>query len=69
MGQTHSFDDAEYGTIIPSVGVPTLDWPSDLFSDNVCPTDVAMVDFLLQCDPDFVADSYQNEQLHIQLAA
>ena len=69
MGQTHSFDDADYATITPSVGVPMLDWPSDLFSDNASLTDLATVDFVLQCDPGFMPYSHQSEQSYTQLAA
>jgi hypothetical protein len=69
MGQPHSLDDAEYATIIPSVGVPMLDWPSDLFSDNASLTDLASVDFLLQFDPEFMLHSRQSDYLYIQLAA
>jgi hypothetical protein len=65
MGQPHSFDDAGYAVITPSVGVPTLDWPSDLFSDNASPSDLATVDFV--CDPEFVLDLPPGE--YIQLAA
>jgi hypothetical protein len=65
MGQPHSFDDAEYAGIIPSVGVPTLDWPSDLFSDNASLSDLATVDFVY--DPEFVLELPQGE--YIQLAA
>jgi hypothetical protein len=53
----------------PSVGVPMLDWPSDLFSDNASLTDLATVDFVLQCDPGFMPYSHQSEQSYTQLAA
>jgi len=69
MGQPHSFDDAGYATITPSVGVPMLDWPSDLFSDNASLTDLATVDFMLQCDAEFMPYSHQIERSYGQLAA
>ena len=69
MGQTHSFDDAEHATMIPATGVPMLDWPTDLFSDNANLADLAMVDFLFQCDPAFLARTQQSEELCIQIAA
>jgi len=69
MGQTHSFDDAEHATITPAAGVPMLDWPSDLFSDNARLADLVAVDFLLQCDSEFMPHSHQSEELYVQLAA
>jgi hypothetical protein len=69
MGQAHSFDDAEYAIVKPPGGVPMLDWPSDLFSDDASLTDLATVDFMLQCDAEFMTHSDQSEELHILLAA
>jgi hypothetical protein len=69
MGQAQSFDDAEFATIAPDAGVPMLDWPSDLFSDNASLTDLVTVDFLLQCDPAFLPHAQQSEEVWIQLAA
>jgi hypothetical protein len=69
MVQTHSSDDAEYAAITPDGGVPMLDWPSGLFSDEVSMTQLVAVDFLLQCDPEFVPHSYQSPELYAQLAA
>jgi hypothetical protein len=69
MGQVHSFDEAEHVTNAPDAGVPTLDWPSDLFSDNASLTDLVTVDLLHQCEPEFMLHSHQSEELYIQLAA
>jgi hypothetical protein len=69
MGQTLSFDDAEHATMTPTVGVPMLDWSRDLFSDNASLADLVAVDFLLQCDSEFMPQPHQSEELCIQLAA
>jgi hypothetical protein len=69
MGQVQSFDDAGYAIVTPAAGVPMLDWPRDLFSDNASPADLEMVDFLLQCDPAFLPHAQHSEDLSIQLAA
>ena len=69
MGQAHSFDDTGYAIVAPTAGVPMLDWPSDLFSDNASPADLEMVDFLLECEPAFLPHAQRSEDLSIQLAA
>ena len=69
MGQAHSFDDAELASITPAGGVPMLDWPSDLFSDDASLTDLVTVDFLLQCDPAFLPHTQRSQELCMQLAA
>lgn len=68
MGQAHSFVDTEHATITPAVGVPMLDWPSDLFSDSADLTDL---DLLPQCDPAFLPHPHSREgqDFCIQLAA
>jgi hypothetical protein len=68
MVQVHSFDHAEYATITPAIGVPMLDWPSDLYSDDASLTDQVTVDFLMQCDSAFLPYKQQSESC-IQLAA
>jgi hypothetical protein len=69
MGQIHSFDDAEYATITPANGVPMLDWPSDLFSDNANLTDQVTVDLLMQYDSELIPYTQQTEESCVQLAA
>ncbi|MGA3002333.1 MAG: hypothetical protein ABSE20_11435 [Acetobacteraceae bacterium] len=69
MGQTLSFDDAEHATITSAAGVPMLNWPSDLFSDNASLADLVTVDFLQQCDPAFLPHSRESEEFCVQLAA
>jgi hypothetical protein len=69
MGQALSFDDIEYATVTPSAGVPMLDWPSDLFSDEASLAEQVTVDFLLQCDPAFLPHAQQAQELCISLAA
>lgn len=66
MGQSHSFDDAEHATTTPTTGVPMLDWPSDLFSDNISLTDLVTVDIAY---PGFLPPSQQIEEVCIQIAA
>ena len=69
MGQPKSFDDAENAIINPAAGVPMLDWPSDLFSDDASLKDLVTVDFLMQCEPAFLPHAQQPAELDIQLAA
>ena len=69
MGQAQTFDDVGYAIVTPAAGVPMLDWPSDLFSDNASPMDLAAVDIVQQCDPEFTPHPHQNHELYIQLAA
>jgi hypothetical protein len=69
VGQTLSYRDAEYSTNRPAASVPMLDWPSDLFGDNVCLTDLAAVDLLLQFDPAFLPFTQRNPECHAQIAA
>jgi hypothetical protein len=69
MGRTLSFDDADHAAMTPAAGVPMLDWPSDLFSDNASATELVAVDFLQECDEEFMLDSHQSEEFYVQLAA
>jgi hypothetical protein len=68
MGQANSFD-AENAIITPAAGVPMLDWPSDLFSDEASLKELVTVDFLMPCAPAFLPHERQSEELDIQLAA
>jgi hypothetical protein len=68
MGQANSFD-AENANITPAAGVPMLDWPSDLFSDEASLKELVTVDFLMPCAPAFLPHEQQPEELDIQLAA
>lgn len=53
MREAISFDDSS--TVTPGVGVPMLDWPSDLFCDEASAADLADVDVHCRCEPfDFV---------------
>jgi hypothetical protein len=69
MGQIHSLNEVEHATITPADGVPMLDWPSDLFSDNASAADLVTVDYLLPSDPEFLPFSRESQELCIQLAA
>jgi hypothetical protein len=69
MGQTLSFDDTDHAGLAPNVGVPMLDWPSDLFTDDANLADLVTVDFLHQCDPAFLPRPQESRELCMQLAA
>ena len=69
MGQTLSFDDAEHAAMTPEAGVPMLDWPRDLFSDNASAAELVAVDFLQECDWESMPDTHKSEAFCIQLAA
>ena len=49
--------------------LPTLDWPVDLFSDNVSLEELVTVDFLLQCDPSCGPLGRQDPEFYTQIAA
>lgn len=69
MRQAFSFDNTESSTIAPATGVPMLDWPSDLFSDEASAADLVSVDLLCQSDLFRVPHAHVAAEFYAQIAA
>lgn len=51
------------------VRVPMLDWPSDLYSDNVGTAELMSEDWAIQCDSEALSHGWASSGLYVQAAA
>jgi hypothetical protein len=69
MDLAPSFSNADYSIVGLIAGVPMLDWPSDLFSDDAEAGEGAGVDCLLQFDSAFLPHAQPTSECHSHIAA